>query len=265
MSLLAGLLCLAEDPVVQELTSLETAKHAGTLDEAKKMLEKALELQKNKKYEEADNLFKKALLIYNQRLGDCNLYSAVCFQHLGVLSGMRSRVVEASWYMEKCKDIYVKIKGGDSLETARAWNNMGFAYLRRRRVKVNKALEAFQETLRILKLHFGDNDLQVAQGYADVSLAYVRLNDAEKARDACRKALDICRQLQYPETPAASTVYYICSSYYIFSGKPDRAAELLEQAISIREKTCPPGDPLLQTFKLSLKKIKAGKSRPEKD
>jgi tetratricopeptide (TPR) repeat protein len=246
----------AEDPVIKELTSLETAKHSGTVEEAKKLLKNAIELRNKKDYEKADNLFKKALLIFSQRLGEYNLYSAACFHNLGILSGLRNRVVEASWYMEKCKDIYVKIKGPDSLETARAWSNMGYAYLRRRRVKVNKGLEAYQEALRILKSHFGENNIQVARAYADISRAYALLDDGGKAEAAGKQAMEICKRLKNPEAPGSAMVYYICSAYYIRSGQTARAIELIEQAVRIREKSSNSEDSLLLMFRSSLKKLK---------
>ncbi len=250
------LMMAAEDPVIKELTSLETAEHSGTVEDAKKLMKAAIEFRNKKDYEKADNLFKKALLIFNQRLGEYNLYSAACFHNLGILSGVRNRVVEASWYMEKCKDIYVKIKGPDSLETARAWSNMGYAYLRRRRVKINKGLDAYQEALRILKSHFGENNIKVAQAYADISRAYALLDEGEKAEAACKQALEICKRLKDPETPDAAMVYYICAACYIRSGQTARAIELIEQAVRIREKLSNSKDALLLMFKSSLKKLK---------
>ena len=262
LSLFACFLCPAKDQVLKELAALENSKPSGTVDDAKKMMQTALDLQKNNKYDEADKLFKKALLIFNYRLGNNNLYSAACFHYLGILAGIRKQVVNASWYMEKCKDIYVAVKGNDNLETAHAWSNMGFAYLRRRRVKVHKALEAFQEALRIWKQHYGEKNIQVARTYADISQAYIRLNKAEKARTACLKALEICKQLN-SETPATAVVYYLCSSYYIFTGKQERAAELIEQAIQIQAKQNISEDPVLLMFKRSLKRLKVKPNKLE--
>jgi tetratricopeptide (TPR) repeat protein len=229
---------------------------AEKLSEAKKLLNTALVLRQEKKYEQADIMIKKALPVFNQQLGENNNFSAACFNQFGILSSLRNRVVEASWYMEKSKDIYVKIRGKDHIDNAQAWSNMGYAYRRRRRVKINRALDAYNEALRILKLHPGENNIRIAQVYADISYTYLRLKKPEKAREPCLKALAICEKLQDPPTQAAAAVYFVCASYFYHTGKLDCAAELIEKAINIREKIYGPKDSLLQIYKRDLQRIK---------
>ncbi len=209
-----------------------------------------------KKYDLAEKELKAALPVFHKQFGKKSIWLALCYNDLAINASRQKRFEEAVWLTEKMKNMYLDVYGKDHVFTAQAWSNLGYAYSRFH--KYAQALVAFQEALRILRLKFGDDHIRVARAYAILARAYQFKNEYDNAMEACSKALAICEKIKPQDNPALSDIYYMCALCFSYKNKKlPRAIELLEKAISIREKSYGANDNGVLFYKRYLQRLKA--------
>ena len=152
-----------------------------------------IQLHQNK-YEEALKFFNQAIAHYS-RNNDESIIIARIYRNIAVAYINLKQFDQAMQYSQKSLELCIKLK--NDLDIARAYNNLGLIYYSRRgEGDDEKCLECHQKSLEIKLNCLSDKeDVEIAACYYNVCLAYLRMNEREKAYDNLQKAYNIVIKL----------------------------------------------------------------------
>ncbi|CAN0189158.1 unnamed protein product [Scytosiphon promiscuus] len=182
---------------------------------------------------EAEDLYRRALAIFEDRLGPSDLEVAHTSYELGRCFYAVGRTDEAELHLRKALEIERAKLGEHHLDVASTQYHLGVClYIAGRR---EEAEESLRPALAIWEEHPEGDSLNVAHALHSLGLCALKTGRTEEAEDLLRQAL-VVREDLGPDVAkdVASTLHYLgaCASE---TGRTEEAEKLYREALVIRE------------------------------
>ena len=150
----------------------------------------------------------------------------------------REPVAAAGWVRDA--ELAIGFAGDPSgLLAAQLVNNR--AMVQARAGDTDKALELFEETLRLRTDGFGAKHPKLAGIINNIATMHYRFGRYDEAEPMYLRSIEISEANLGPDHPAVALKYNNLGRMYSKSDQLDQARDALERALDIRRKTLPPG------------------------
>ena len=136
-------------------------------------------LVQNKKYEEAIELFKEALSIFQDNAGEYGLSCADGYQHLGQVYKITQEYDKAQDHYEKCLKARKDENGEENLDFAKVNHGLGEVYFARGDYR--RAEEFFRDSVEVMVSLLGEDHLDVANAVLTLGRTCNKLNSPDEA------------------------------------------------------------------------------------
>ena len=187
-----------------------------------------------RKIEEAQTLYERALAIRRQALGESHPMVAQSLNNLSSLYRELGRHSEAEQFSRQAVSIAEGVFGPDHYRITNCLNNLAAVYMVQARY--GEAEQIFQRTLTIRRRFFGDKDPTVAttlSGLAELAQAQAQYTEAESF---FRRALIIREEQLGMEHPGVATLLEKFAGLLRQTAREEEAAGMETRARSIRAK-----------------------------
>jgi CHAT domain-containing protein/Flp pilus assembly protein TadD len=223
-------LALANVDILEKLTAAERAN----LDLASRLSGLAASLHNKREYAKAEKLYKQALQIQKQLLGEQHPIYAQGLSNLATMHRARGESAQAERLYRQVVEIRKKLLGERHPDYARSLNNLAAVYLDRR--DYAKAEPLCRQAMDIRKHALGEQHPDYARSIHNLAALHHAGADYAKAEPLYRQSLAILKQGLGDEHPDCALVMHNLARLY--SARADYAqAELLyRQALAIRKK-----------------------------
>ncbi len=208
---------------------------------AKRYMEEATKLSKAGKYDAALERVGHAEAIFQQVLGDTNIYYANVLQLKGVCFDYKGNYEKAEEYYQKALNIDLKLFGRQHKSVAQLLNNLGIIYMSKG--ELAQALIVHQEALEVRLKILGENHVEIAQSFGNLGLVYWTKGDYDLAGLFLQKALDVVIKKLGPTDPYVALTYNNLGAVYSRKGDYKRAKMFYEKSLKIRLETIGPEHP----------------------
>lgn len=184
--------------------------------------------------EEAEEMYRRALSIFEAKLGVDHLEVAHTLYELGRCLYVAGRTDEAEEHLRRALKIEEEKLGGHHLDVASTRYHLGVCLYRAGRRE--EAKQSLQPALAIWKEHPGGDRLNVAHALHSLGLCALETGQTEEAEGLLRQSLDIREDLGSNAADVASSLHYLgaCAST---SGRAEDAERIYRRALAIREET----------------------------
>jgi CHAT domain-containing protein/Tfp pilus assembly protein PilF len=203
--------------------------------------------------EKAEQLFKRALSIYEKSSADHPLGIAYTLHRLGVLYMEKSDFEESERYYDRAREVYERLLGKDNFSYAAVTNDEAILYQESGRYAKTK--ELYDRVLAIMEKRRGKDHPDVASVLNSIGVMWDTRGDFEKAEPYYEKALAIFakyREKQGKDYPQTAQVMSNLAMTLESKGDYAKAEEFYNQALEIRKRTLPEGHPYTITSLLNL-------------
>ncbi|MCP9850980.1 CHAT domain-containing protein [Cyanobium sp. Morenito 9A2] len=181
---------------------------------------------------QAEPLFRRALLIVESTRGQEHPDTAAILNNLGVLYNSQAALGKAQPLLERALTIRSKVLGPEHPDTLQTLNNLAGLTLNR-----GAATEAEPLLLRVLALRrrlLGELNPDTAQSFNNLASLYERQGQYARALPHAMGALSIWEQVLGPEHPQTAMGLNNLAMLHLHLGADQRAEPLLLRALAIR-------------------------------
>ncbi|HEX8195301.1 MAG TPA: tetratricopeptide repeat protein [Pyrinomonadaceae bacterium] len=183
---------------------LAKAKETNDLNlEAEMLNDLATLYQSQNKYEKAKPLYKKALQIRKQILGEDHPETANTYNNLAVLLFSQRKYKEAEPLLKKALQIREEVLGKNHPDTATSYNNLA-SFNEESQRKYKEAESLFRKALQIREKVLGKNHPETAASYNNLAGLYLLQGKSKEAESLFKKALQICEKVLGKEHPTTN-------------------------------------------------------------
>ena len=144
-------------------------------------------------YSEAENHYKKALVIRKEIYGEYHRDVAASYNNLGIVYGILDQYSEAKENHEKALGIRKEIYGERHCEVATSYSSLGKIY--GKLGQYSKAKEYGEKALNIRTESYGEHHCDVAESYSNLGNVNIDLGLYTKAKENHEKALNIRKEI----------------------------------------------------------------------
>jgi CHAT domain-containing protein/tetratricopeptide (TPR) repeat protein len=237
---------------------------------------RAIALERQAKYTEAQSLFEKVLAAWRRLLGEDDLDTARGYNNLGANFKAQKKYAQAQPLFEKALAIRQRLLSDDHPDTARSYDELAAnfkaqskafeaqplcekALAIRQRIlsddhpdtarsyeivamnlvsqrKRKEAQPLFEKALGIHRRLYGDEHLDTVLSYDNVAMNLIAQEKNAEALPLCEKALPIHRRLQGENHPETARAYNNLALSLDAQGKYAAAQPFLEKSLQIRRK-----------------------------
>jgi CHAT domain-containing protein/tetratricopeptide (TPR) repeat protein len=199
-------------------------------------------LQQQGRYQQAQPLFEKVLLVYRKILGDDHVVTAIAYNNLAVNLDALGKHVEAEARFRKALAIRRKALGEEQPLTASSYTNLA----RNLHVqgKLVEAEKGFRKALSIMCQVLGEEHPDTAYGYNILGFNLHAQDKYAQAEESFRKALAIILKVFGAENPITASSYNNLANTLHKQGKYAEAEKLNREALAIRRKVLGEEHPL---------------------
>jgi CHAT domain-containing protein/Tfp pilus assembly protein PilF len=216
----------------------QQADGAGLEQEARKLNNESLKLQRAGKYDEALPLAERALVIREKTLGPQHPDVADSLNNLARLYFDRGDYSKAEALFQRALIIREKALGLEHPDAADSLNNLARLYFDRG--DYSKAEALFRRALIIREKALGLEHPDAADSLNNLANLYRRKGEYEKAEPLLNRALIIRAKTLGPEHPDVADSLNNLARLYLDRGDYAKAEPLLNRALAIREKALGP-------------------------
>jgi CHAT domain-containing protein/tetratricopeptide (TPR) repeat protein len=255
------------------------------IEEAKKYLEKALEVGHNKlgemhprvamsyllmgnnyvyegDYDQAATFYRKALSIQLVKLGKGHADVASSYSNLGITYYYKGDYGRAREFFEKALPIFLEVFGEDHFNVARTYNNMGNIFADTG--DLDQALDYYNKALTITLEVFGEEHSNVAFFYDNIGSIHAEKGNYNRALSFYEKAVSIFVDAFGEDFSRLATVYLNMGNTYSEKGDYNQALLFHQKALSIDSAIYGEAHPFLATDYLNIGQVYSKKADYEK-
>ncbi|CAM9259167.1 unnamed protein product [Hapterophycus canaliculatus] len=211
----------------------ESAVESDSLAVAKVLHVLGMCVYKGGRKAEAEDIYRRALAIFEDKLGPADLEVAHTSYELGRCFYAAGRTEEAEMHLRRALAIEKEKLGEHHLDVASTLYHLGVClYIAGRR---EEAKESLRPALAIWEEHPEGDSLNVAHALHSLGLCALKTGCTEEAEDLLRQALVVREDLgPGVAKDVASTLHYLgaCASE---TGRTEEAERLYREALTIRE------------------------------
>ncbi|MEA5535844.1 CHAT domain-containing protein [Crocosphaera sp. XPORK-15E] len=234
----AGILGLGMEmppPTVGQIISQVSSQDKEALAEAERLIQQAIELYQQGKYNEAIPLAEKALAIRKKVLGDNHPDTAGSLNNLAVLYYSQGRYSEAEPLYKQALAIRKAQLGDNHPDTAQSLNNLAGLYKSQGRYAEAEPL--LKEALAIRKKQLGDNHPHplTATSLNNLASLYRSQGRYSEAEPLYKEALAIYKKQLGDNHPDTATILNNLALLYYSQDDIPRAMEYLTKGIEVEE------------------------------
>jgi tetratricopeptide (TPR) repeat protein len=222
--------------------------------EAARMLNEAASyLLVHARYEQAESMLLKALVVRQQVLEANHPDTARTLNDLGILYHNQGKYQEAEPLLQESLVIRYQVLGEEHPDVAQTLHNMANLY--RARGAYVKAEPFYLRALHIQEAALGIDHPIVAQSYFGLARLYHSQEKYQMAEKLCKQALQIQEERLGDNHPKIASTLTMLAKIYQGQNKLDLAEELNMRALRIRESTSGTEHPHVATIVNSLVEI----------
>jgi tetratricopeptide (TPR) repeat protein/transcriptional regulator with XRE-family HTH domain len=205
-------------------------EHLARLEGASLLKRLGWYLRDRARYEEAERVLKRALVIQEKILGSGHRTTSQSLNELAHLCYKRGNLEEAEALYERALAIHEGQPVLVASEMVTALNNL--ADTCRAEGKDEKALTLFQRALTICDLYGGEH-LGTALVLSNLGLLYVAQRKYEEAKPLLWRALSIREKLLGSDSPDVATIFINLGKLSFDQGEYEQAEQLYQQGLKI--------------------------------
>ncbi|HKX27680.1 MAG TPA: tetratricopeptide repeat protein [Blastocatellia bacterium] len=224
---------------IEELRAATEPDHA--LQEAQRLYQEYLKLQRMGRFDEAIPLVERVLEIRKKILGPEHREVALAYSRLAVLYSIKGDFAKAEPLFQQARVIAEKALGPDHPEVAAALANLGILYVERG--DYAKAEPLYQRALNIRERALGPDHRDVAATINSLASLYRNQGRYHKAEPLYQRALILREKMLGPDHVDVASTLSNLGLVYQESGNSVKARPLFERALTIREKVLGPENP----------------------
>lgn len=187
------------------------------------------------KYDEAEAIIKKALVIREQALGPNDPAVALALNNLGLVYQARGSAQLAEENYRRVLMIEEKTLGVNHPEYARTLTNL--AVVCQELGKYGEAEASFKRALDIRERIQGPDQSDVTSTLRGMAVLYSTLGRHAEAEEVTKRALAIDEKILGADNPSIATTLNILAVQYESQGKYAEAESLFRRTLSIQERT----------------------------
>lgn len=211
-----------------------TARQRERFAETFGQMERAFELTRSLKYDEALPLMENALEIRERTIGVESREVAYCMNAMGHAFLEMRRYREAEVTLEKARLVRERVLGPEHPETAESWHNLGTLYDRIQ--DFDRSADCYEQAARIRKTSLGANDPVYATTLTGLGTIHIRRGDGVASENVLKEAVGVLRQnTREPTSDLANAINSLAEAYKR-NGAGPLAEELYEEASKMWEK-----------------------------
>jgi len=242
----------------------QTYKDLGLYSEARKHLERALELYRSAlgvenprtlsimrllggtaqlqgKYKEADALLNQTLQIQRRVLGPAHEETLGTTNNLAIIYQFEGKYTQAEALHRQTLDVRRRTLGPEHLDTLASMNNLADTYVRQG--KYPEAAALVSQTLEVKRRVLGPEHPDTLNSMIGLGVAYLQQGKYPQAAALQSETLEIQRRVLGPEHPdTLASLNNLANSYYQ-QGKYSQAEDLHRQALEIKRRILGPEHP----------------------
>jgi tetratricopeptide (TPR) repeat protein len=203
----------------------ELARAAGQMAEAER-------LDAQVKYAAAEPLYRKALAIRRQLLGEDHPDTALGYHNLASNLRAQGRYAQALPLFQKALDLRRKLLGEDHPDTALSYNDLAYNLLAQGRA--TEAQPLFQKALDLYRKLLGEDHPRTAIVYHNLAGSLLARGRYAEAQPLFEKALDLCRKRLGENHPDTATSYNNLAGSLESQGRNAEAQPLFQKALDLR-------------------------------
>ncbi|CCH93194.1 Similar to tr/Q7NLR0/Q7NLR0 [Microcystis aeruginosa PCC 9432] len=183
------------------------------------------------RYSEAEPLYKEALFIFKQQLGNNHPSTAASLNNLAFLYRIQGRYSEAEPLLKQSLAIRKQQLGDNHPDTAQSLNNLAELYLSQGRY--SEAEPLYKQALTIRKQQLGDNHPDVAQSLNNLAELYLSQGRYSEAEPLLKQSLAIRKQQLGDNHPDTAQSLNNLAGLYQSQGRYSEAEPLYKEALFI--------------------------------
>jgi formylglycine-generating enzyme required for sulfatase activity/CHAT domain-containing protein/Tfp pilus assembly protein PilF len=205
------------------------------------------------KYNDAEQMYQRALAIYEKAVGTNDPRLGQTLNNLAVLYRRKGDYVHAEQLYRRALAIREKSLGPDHLEVAQTLNNLAFLLNVQR--KYAEAADLGQRALSIREKVLGVNAPDVAQTLDNLGQAYQGQGNFSQAEQLYMRSLAIREKVLGKDHPDVAAALITLAGLYYAQGNYIQADRLYQRAAAIYVKTYGPSYPDLANVRENLTRI----------
>jgi|GEM_PF-677139 len=224
-------------------TLLEECGGKRPTDEATSLNNQAEKYRLQKKYAEAEPLYKRSLEIRESKLGPEHPDVAQSLNNLALLYMSQRKYSEAESLLKRSLSICEAKLGPNDPTLAKVLNNLGLLYFSQG--KYSEAGPLYKRSLEIREKALGPEHADVAASLHNLAEMYRLQRNYAEAEPLHKRSLDIREKKLGPEHPVVAQSLNNLALIYKSQRKYSEAEPLLKRSLSIYEAKLGPNDPTL--------------------
>ncbi len=234
--------CLAHAQICAELINQAEIK---SVESAYLLFKAARYLLERAQYSQAESLYRQALAIREQVLGQEHPDVAESLNGLGELYDHQGKYAQAESVYQQALALRERALGSQHPYVAESLNNLGELYYHQG--KYAQAESVYQQALAIREQVLGPQHLDVAESLNDLGVLYFYQSKYTQAEPLYQRALAIREQELEPQHPDIATSLNNLGGLYYHQGKYAQAEPPYQRALAIREQALGPLHPEVAT------------------
>ena len=192
------------------------------------------------RFDEAEEVYKRAIAIFERLHGPEHHNVAACLSNLAVLYMRQGRYAEAEPFYERERSIELRELGPDHPEYATSLNNLGILY--RNQGRYTEAEPLYRQAVAILERVLGLAHPVLARSLHNLANLYSDQGRYAEAEPFYNRALIIRERALGPEHQDVAQSLRMLARMYEIQGRYGEARPLLVRALAILEKANGPED-----------------------
>ena len=220
-----------EDYLRQAAAEAELAKTSGP-DLALILGDLANVLLTTKKYDEAEDLLNRAIVILKSGSSDDRRLLPILLGNLGKLYQQTGRLDRSEEVLRESLHLGKKFLVDEPLYLADLHNNLGVVHLDTRKLK--QAERDFKTALALIEKAPRANEIRKAQVFANLSTLYFIGEKWSLAEDTLLRSIELVEGLQGPSHPNLCPLLENLGYLYIKSGDMPHAEKILRRELELR-------------------------------
>ena len=218
-----------------EQVFIQSSQAASLLNQA------AYYLYDRARYGEAEPLYQRALVIYEQQLGPDHPDTATILNNLAALYDAQGKYEQAEPLYQRALAIDTRVYGSEHLEVVTNLNNLAELY--RAQGKYELAEPLYQRALELREQQLGPDHSKTALILNNLALLYDAQDKYELAEQLYQRVLVIYEQQLGPDHPDTAISLNNLAALYDAQGKYEQAESLYQRALAICEQQLGPDHP----------------------
>jgi len=187
--------------------------------------------------------YKKALAIYQDKLGEQNYLTIREHNYLGVMLSMNTHHKEALSHHNTALENALSLGDENHITVIKSYSGMSIVYIHSENYV--KAIEYCTKVIELSKKLYGNKHPTIADAYIDLATSYKHSENINKAIKYYEKAL-----ITYKADPNCgkfnfAKVYYNLASAYVTNKNFEKAFEFYKKTLTICQELLPPNHPKL--------------------